>query len=98
MPKLQFTRRHSQPIADVKAKVEALVEDFRTEYGKYLNSVRWAPDGLSAKADGKGFDAFFSYDASKVDVVIDLSFIAIPIKGKIETRVTERLDRAFPQV
>ena len=92
MPKLNFARRHSLSIAEAKQQVDALVEDFKTQYSKYLDDVVWSPDGLSAKATGRGFSAQFAVTTTRVDVAVDLSFLATPIKGKIEQRVNERLD------
>ncbi len=95
MPKLTFKRNHSLSLDEAKIKVNALVDDFKSEYGRLLNSVKWAPDGLSASADGKGFTGRFAVDTRTVLVEIDLSFLATPLKPKIEQRVDARLDDTF---
>ncbi len=97
VPKLNFSRPHTLAPADAKTKVEALVDDFKSQYSHLLNKVTWASDGMSATAEGRGFTSKFKVDARTVTVEIDLSFIATPLKGKIETRVNDRLDATFPK-
>lgn len=97
VPKLNFSRPHALSPAEAKTKVEALVEDFKSQYSHLLNKVTWASDGMSATAEGRGFTSKFKVDTRTVTVEIDLSLLATPLKGKIETRVNDRLDAAFPK-
>ena len=50
-----------------------------------------------AKVKGKGFSGEFKVDKKNVGIDIDLSFFAKPLKGKIESKIVDRLDAYFPE-
>ena len=95
MPKVNVTKTHSAPLDDAKAKIKVLVEDFAREYSSVVKSVTWGADGTSARAQGRGFEGEFRIDGSKVEVLVDLSFVLSPIKGKVESTLHRKLDEAF---
>lgn len=97
MPKVNVTKRHSLPMDDAKVRVKTLVDEFVQEYSSVVKSVSWSPDGQSANAKGTGFEGSFKVDGSQVSVLVDLSFVLTPIKGKVETTLQRKLDAAFGQ-
>lgn len=97
MPKLSFTKRHSVGLDEAKARTKSLVEKFTQQHGKIVNKVSWSSDGSAADAKGKGFKGTFRVDGSQVRVDVDLSFVAIPFKGRVEEGIQRELDEAFPE-
>jgi putative polyhydroxyalkanoate system protein len=95
MPKLNFRRSHTLSIAEASARLKTLVDEFVANYGHLVKSVDWNSDGSSMKAKGTGFKGDFRVTSSSVEVDLNLGLVAIPIKGRIEQNMNERLDKAF---
>lgn len=95
MPKITLSRNHSLPAATIKERLVALGTKLQE---KYQAKTSWADDRtLSVK--GTGVDGKLTIGDSKVDVLIDLSFMLSPMKGKIEESLNHELDKltANPQ-
>ena len=95
MPKLNFRRTHALPLPDASSRLKGLVDEFVDKYGHLVKSVDWSNDGASMKAKGKGFKGNFRVTSSTVEIDLDLGLVAIPLKGRIEKNVNDRLDTAF---
>ena len=96
MPKLNFVKVHGTTMDDAKERVRAMVEEFEARHAKIVDRVEWRSDGRGAEAKGTGFSAMFQVDDRLVRVDVKLSFIAIPLKGRVEAGIRGQLDSAFP--
>ena len=95
MPKLNFRRSHDLSLSEASTRLKTLVDEFVGKYGHLVKSVDWSSDGSSMKAKGKGFKGDFRVSSSSVEIDLDLGLVAIPIKGRIEQNVNDRLDSSF---
>ena len=95
MPKLDAKRSHSLPLDEAKSKVLDIVEDVKKQYGQLVGSVEWNDEKTAAKVVGKMFKGNFEVTANEVKIHLDLSFMAKPFMGKIESRINSKLDEHF---
>ena len=93
MPKLNFDKAHGTTRAEALTKLRELARKFADQYPKLSVTLNETSDG--AKAKGKGFKATFSVDDRMARILVDLSFVAIPFKGRIEEGMVRELDKAF---
>lgn len=92
MPKIAIERAHSIPVEKVTDAVRGLLDGFREEHPGLVKSVDWNADGSVGEAKGKGFSAKFFVSATNVQVKVDLSLFAAPLKGRVERDLSSRLD------
>ena len=97
VPKLKIVKAHSVSLEEAAKRIKVLVADVAGDYPKLINTVTWSDDGLAANAKGTGFHGEFQVDERQISVNINLSFIATPFKGRVETGVTKKLAAAFPE-
>ena len=95
MPKLKFRRSHTLSLSEASARLKTLVDEFVANYGHLVKSVDWNSDGSFMKAKGTGFKGDFRVTSSSVEIELNLGLVAIPIKGRIEKNVDDRLDKSF---
>lgn len=93
MPKLNFDKAHGTTRDEALTKLRALARKFADQYPKLGVTLKDNNDG--AVASGKGFKATFSVDDSTARILVDLSFIALPFKGRIEEGMARELEKAF---
>ena len=87
MAKINIERNHQKSVADVKAGIDAMM-------GKLQSmgvDTQWKGDTL--QVSGKGVKGTVDVTASQVAVHLDLGLPASLIKGKIEDRIREGLDK-----
>ncbi|HEY8379794.1 MAG TPA: polyhydroxyalkanoic acid system family protein [Nannocystis sp.] len=89
MPKINLSRNHSLPPEKIKERLVALGDKLQE---KYQAKTSWADD-RTLNVKGTGVDGKLTIGDSKVDVVIDLSFMLSPLKGKIEESLNKELDK-----
>ena len=97
MPKLNFSKRHSVGLDEAKTRTRQMVETFTSKHAKIVDKVSWSGDGTTANAKGKGFKGSFRVEDGQVRVDVDLSFVALPFKGRVEEGIQRALDEAFPE-
>lgn len=95
MAKILIKRLHGVSLDEAKKKAVQLIDDFMEEHPKLVKDVTWGSDGLSAKANGRGFTGDFRVDAEYLHADIDLNFLVSPMKARIEASFERRLNRAF---
>jgi putative polyhydroxyalkanoate system protein len=76
-----------------KERAEELAKSMETKLG-----IRWRWEGDRIKFDApsgaaKGATGTVSVDASKVRVEVDLPFLLRAIKGTVENKILEKLDK-----
>lgn len=91
MPKVDIEQAHSVTAEDAKKKLDALSKDLSDKYGL---AVKWLSD-THAKIERTGVTGAIKIEAQRVLVNLDLSFALTPLKGKIETRIREELQKLF---
>ncbi len=93
MATIDIKRAHTLDIAEAKTRAEALAKDME---GKLGIRWKWEGDDISFDAPGgaaKGAKGTVKVDASQVRVEIDLPFLLRAVKGTIEEKVSEKLDK-----
>ena len=93
MATIDIKRAHTLDLAEAKKRAEALATDMQAKLG-----IQWAWEGDNIKFDApsgaaKGAKGTVSVNTSEVRVEIDLPFLLRAVKGTIEGKVTEKLDK-----
>lgn len=97
MADISLQRKHNYGVDEARARVEKLVNKFKTSMPSMIEYVNWAPDGLSAEAGGKMFKGKFAVTADAVSVDLDLiGFIAKMAKPKVQEKLEKQLGEDFP--
>jgi len=90
MAKIDITRAHALSVEEVKTKINNLAGEIEQKYS--LKSA-WDSD-TSLSVTGTGIKkGSISFSANEVKVDIDLSFAASMLKGKIEQKINDVLDK-----
>ena len=95
MATIDIKRTHSIGLEEAKKKAENLARDMESELG-----IKWSWSGNSIKFDApsgaaKGANGSVDVDGSTVRVQIDLPFLLRAIKGTIESKVNDKLNKAL---
>ena len=93
MSTIDIRRAHQLSVDDAKAKAEELAKSMEDRLG-----IRWHWEGQNIKFDApsgvaKGATGTVSITASEVRVEIDLPFLLRAVKGSVEDKVKEKLDK-----
>lgn len=91
MPKMTIEQPHSVPAEEARKRLEGLSSDLSDKYG--LTS-RWLSE-TECRVERTGATGAIRIEAKRVVVDLDLSFALSPIKGKIEGRIRDELQRLF---
>lgn len=94
MATIEIRHPHKTTLDDAKMRTRRMVAAFAEEKRELIRSVEWQSD-VSATAIGRGFVGHFNVNDTHVNVAIDLSFLVRPLKGKVETRLMQRLVAEF---
>ncbi len=97
MATIDIKRAHTLDLAEAKTRAAALATSMQEKLG-----IRWSWDGDTIKFDApsgaaKGATGTVKVDTSQVRVEIDLPFLLRAVKGTIEGKVTEKLDKLIAQ-
>jgi putative polyhydroxyalkanoate system protein len=92
MPKLAVVQPHSVAPEEARKRIEDLGRDLGEKYGI---SSEWT-SGTQATLKGRGASGLVTIEPAAVRVALDLSFALTPMKGAIEARVKQELQRLFP--
>ncbi len=97
MATIDIKRTHNLGIDAAKKKAEELATGMKDKLG-----IDWRWDGNNIKFDApsgmaKGASGQVTVEATLLRVEIDLPFLLRPMKGTVESKVNERLDRALSQ-
>lgn len=95
MATIDIRRNHTLGIDSAKLKAEELANGMKDKLG-----IAWKWDGNNIKFDApsgmaKGANGTVTVDASSIRVEIDLPFMLRPMKGMVESKVNEKLDRVL---
>lgn len=93
MATIDIQRNHALGLDAAKSKAEELANGMKDKLGISWkwdgNDIRFdAPSGVAKGANGK-----VTVGASNIRVEIDLPFLLRPMKGMVESKVTEKLNQ-----
>jgi len=95
MATIDIRRPHQLPVQEARAKAEELARSMQEKLGIQW---KWAGDRIEFDAPSgaaKGANGAVEVLSDAVRVLIDLPFLMRPMKGMIETKVRERLEKAL---
>lgn len=93
MATIDILRQHTLDRDEARRRAEGLAQEMQSELG-----IRWAWDGDRIKFDApsgaaKGVSGTVRVEPASVRVEVDLPFLLRAIKGTIEGKIVEKLDR-----
>lgn len=91
MAKLNIEQAHALPLDEVRRRLHELAERLSTKYGI---DAEWTSE-REAKLKRIGVSGVITLAEDKVAVFLDLSFALLPMKGKIQERITRELKSAL---
>ena len=94
MATIEIRHPHKTNSGDAQARTRRLLAAFAEEKSELVKSIEWLEAGR-AVAHGRGFEGQFSVTETDIVVDIDLSFLTRPFKGKVESRLMQRLVAEF---
>jgi putative polyhydroxyalkanoate system protein len=94
MPKLAISQPHRVGAEEARRRIDGLARELGDKYG--LTS-RWTSDTV-AEVTGSGATGQITVEPEQVDVTLDLPFVLSPMKGRIESRIRDELQKLFGQV
>jgi len=94
MATIEIRHPHRTDAVDAQVRTQRLLAAFAEEKRELVKSIEWV-DKARAIAHGRGFEGNFRITDTEVVVDIDLSFLTRPFKGKVESRLMQRLVAEF---
>ena len=91
MAKLNIEQAHALPLDEVKKRLQELADRLSAKYGI---DAKWTNE-REATLKRTGVSGTITLDDTKVAVFLDLSFALLPMKGKIQERITRELKSAL---
>lgn len=93
MATIDISRSHTLDKEEAKRRAEELAKSLEEKMG-----IRWRWEGDRIKFDApsgaaKGATGTVSVDPSAVRVEVDLPFLLRPVKGMVESKITDKLDK-----
>lgn len=85
---------HKTTLDDATARTRKLLALFAEEKRELIKSIEWV-DTSSAVAHGRGFEGRFRITDKELVVAIDLNLLTRAFKGKVETRLMQRITAEF---
>lgn len=95
MPDISLSKKHSLTLEEAQGKIDDIINDIQSDFGNLVSSIDWNDDKTVADVSGKGFNGKFKISENTVGIDVDLKFFAKPLKGKVESKIEERMERYF---
>ena len=95
MSDISVKRNHGLSLEEAQAKIDQVVADVQSEFSSLISSIDWNDDKTKARVKGKGFKGDFAIDEDTVGIDISLSLFAKPLKGRVQSKIEERIDKYF---
>ena len=89
MASVDITREHDLGVAEAKKRAEPMLEDLRSSFGV---SGTWEGDQFVITEPAKGS---LEVTDTAVRVQVDLPLFLRPMKGVVESKINESLDKAL---
>jgi hypothetical protein len=94
MATIEIRHLHKTNTNDACVRTRRLLDAFAEEKREFVKSIEWV-ENARAVARGRGFSGEFCVTDTEVVVDIDLSLLTRPFKGKVESRLLQRLVAEF---
>jgi putative polyhydroxyalkanoate system protein len=95
MADIKVRRAHGLSLEEAQAKIDQVIEDVQNEFSNLVSSIDWNAEKTEAAVKGKGFSGDFLVNEDEVGIDIKLSMFAKPLKGKVQQKIEERIDKYF---
>jgi putative polyhydroxyalkanoate system protein len=93
MPKVEISQHHKVTADEARKRIDSLNKDLGDKYGL---SSHWHSD-TEAHVERTGAKGTIRVEANRVHVLLDLSFAMSPLKGTIEKRIKDELEKLFKE-
>ena len=90
MPKIKMDRSHSLSMDEARSKVDNMAADLEKRYGLKSNLA-----GNKLNFKRTGVKGHVEISDGKVSVLVDLSMMLSPLKGKVEENLKQNLEQEF---
>jgi hypothetical protein len=95
MATIEIRYPHGTTLDDAAARARKLMQQFTTERAELVKELRWPEGAVQGTMEGRGFDGKFKVTATEVHLDVDMSMLTRPFKGKVESRLLEKLAAEF---
>lgn len=95
MADISLTKKHGMELSEAQGKVDDIISAIENDFGNLVSDISWNSDRTVADLKGKGFTGQFRVDESEVGIDIKLSLFAKPVKGKVESKIKEKMEHYF---
>ena len=95
MPKFRIHETHALGQVEAARRIRATIDDFQRDHSNLVDTVSWAADGCSGLAKGRGYTVTFTISESNVEAKVDLGFLLSAFKGKISSKIEEKVTNAL---
>lgn len=95
MADISVHRSHNLGLEEAQGKIDQIVADIREDFGNLVSSIKWNNEKTVAQVMGKGFTGEFRVSESEVGVDVKLKIFARPLKGKVQSKIEERMNKYF---
>lgn len=91
MPKIEIKQSHNLTPEEARKRMEQLNQELGSKYS--LTSTWISP--TEAKVERTGATGSIRIEPKQVSVVLDLSFALSPLKGSVEAKIKELLQKSL---
>jgi hypothetical protein len=95
MATIEIRFPHRTTLDDATKRARVLIQQFATDRSEFVKELKWPEGAYAGTMDGRGFDGRFNVTATEVRIDIDLSLLTRAFKGKVETRLLQKLEAEF---
>ncbi len=95
MADISLSKQHGLELSDAQDKVGEIIGAIESEFGNLVSDISWNSDRTVADLKGKGFTGKFKVDEKEVGIDINLKLFAKPLKGKVESKIKEKMEHYF---
>ncbi len=98
MSLINLSVKHGRTQEEARAKLEAAVNDVRSQFAAMVQKVDWSPDRNRVKIAGSGFEADLRVDATDVHATVDVPLLGGLLGNSVKAALEGVLHRNFPRL
>jgi len=95
MPEIKILVQHQLPAEEAAGRIKNLLTELKTQFGDKISDLRESWNGnscqFSLSVQGLAGSGTINVKAKEVEISLNLPFMAMMFKGKIEATIKERL-------
>ena len=92
MPVIKIHRDHQKPLPEAKSAIESLAKGIAEHF-----AIEYEWEGYTLHFHRVGVSGQIGVTETRVQVLVDISFLMIPIKSAIEDEIRRHLEREFAE-